>query len=397
MQQVISTSAASFLALVLLGAGNWTTVSAVELQPDHPQTYQVVAGDTLWDIAAKFLRDPWRWRELWRDNPGMGNPNQLFPGDTLQLVYRDGQPHLQRGTGGTRTLKLSPRVRVEELERTIPTVSLYAIAAFLSRPVVADAKQIEQAPYVVGFEDGQTIGGPGDVALVRAIRTAATDRFEILRPGREYRDYETNEPLGFEAGFVATAQLKHIGNPATLLVTHANREVAVGDRVRPAVKDEALRDFLPRPPPPAVRGHLIAVLNGVSQIGRYDVVVLDRGQREGVVPGTVFAVYHGGDVRRDDVRARTMDWNWRSESPLDHEYWYGNWRLHGWRADDEPSPNTPFPLHVEARRYNDSYIAPDTRVGILLVFRTFERVSFALVMAATDAIQIGATVADPDH
>ena len=383
----------ALVLLILLSAAG-PLAAQVELAPDAPETYVVQSGDTLWSIAGRFLREPWRWPDVWQSNPGVSNPNRIYPGDVLELVYEGGSPRIRssRGGGGMRTVKLSPRVRVTELDRAIPTIPVNAVAPFLSRPVVTEAREINDAPYVVGFPDNRLLAGAGGTIFVRSILVAESDRYEVLRPGPELRDPDTNRLLGFEATYIGSARIERLGDPATLTMTRTQRQVAIGDRVRPARDDQPIRSFFPRPAPAGVQGKIISVLNGVSQIGQYDVVVLSRGARQGVDVGNVFEVYRGGEIRRDPVRNKRNDWNWRNESPLDTSFWYGDWELDGWDRD-KPAPNVP--LHRRAVRRDDTYIVPDSRSGVVMVFRVFPEVSFALVMSATQAMHVGEVVAPP--
>jgi|AVFP01.1.fsa_nt_gi hypothetical protein len=384
------------LLVFTLLASSMPLAAQVQLAPDAPRTYVVQPGDTLWNIAGRFLRDPWLWPEVWQENPSVANPNLIYPGDVLELISDDGRPRIRtaRGGGGMRTVKLSPRIRVTELDRAIPAIPINTVAPFLSRPIVTAARKIDQAPYVVGFPERRILAGTGGLFFVRSILTADNDLYDVLRPGQEYKDPDTDEVLGYEAAYVASARLDRLGDPATLMVTRAHKEVAVGDRVRPAREEKPIRSFFPEPAPAGLEGKIIAVLNGVSQIGQFDTVVLNRGSRQGVKLGQVFAVYRGGDLRRDQVRSNRTAWNWRNETPLDTSFWYGDWELDGWERD-RPDPNAPLPLHRRASRKSDQYIVPDSRSGIIMVFRVFPKVSFALVMYATQAMHIGEIVAAP--
>jgi hypothetical protein len=260
--------------------------------------------------------------------------------------------------------------------------------------VVTSAQEIDSAPYVVGFPEEQMLGGLGDTLFVRSILSTGNDRWEVLRPGQPYRDPDSREILGYEASFVATARLERPGDPATLTVIRSRKEVEVGDRVRPAREEEPIRGFFPRGAPASMRGHIIAVLNGVFQIGQYDVVVLSRGGRDGVETGHVFDVYRGGELRRDLVRGRRGDGHWRNETPADASFWLGDWELDGW-VRNKPDPNAPLPLHRRATRGSDEYIVPDSRSGVVMVFRVFPKVSFALVMYANRAMHVGEIVSSP--
>lgn len=385
---------ATILCLVIWPA--WVAAE-VALQPNVPEVYRVRPGDTLWGIAGRFLRDPWRWPEVWQGNPEVSNPNRIFPGEKLVLETSGaGAPRIRTSKSGMRVVKLSPRVRVSKLDANIPTIPIGAVAPFLSRPWVTESRELDEAPYVVGFPREHLLAGTGDRIFVRRILSASDAGFEVLRPGAALRDSATNELLGYEATYVAEAELERTGDPATLLVTSSTMQVQMGDRVRPARDETAIRSFLPRPAPPGLEGHIISVLDGVSQIGQYDVIVLDRGSRDGVEIGQVFAAYRGGTEVRDQVINDRNAWHWRDESPMDSSFWLGEWQITGWERD-RPDPNAPLPLHRKAERLSESYIVPDSRTGILMVFRVFPRVSFALVMRANQAMHVGETVATPDR
>lgn len=384
------------LSLISLSAWPGLLTAQVALQHDAPDVYTVRAGDTLWGISGRFLRDPWRWPEVWEGNPEVSDPNRIFPGERLVLDTSDASaPRVRAAASGMRVVKLSPRVRVSELDAAIPTIPIGTVAPFLSRPWVTDSRELDDAPYVVGFPREHILAGTGDRIFVRRIMAASNTGFEILRPGEALRDSVTNELLGYEAIYVAEAELERTGDPATLLVTSSTMQVQMGDRVRPSRDETAIRSFLPRPAPAGLEGHIISVMDGVSQIGQFDVVVLDRGSRDGVEVGQVFGVYRGGTEARDQVISGRNEWNWRNETPLDSSFWLGEWRMTGWERD-RPDPNAPLPLHRKAERLSETYIVPDSRAGILMVFRVFPRVSFALVMRANQAMHVGEMIATPD-
>jgi hypothetical protein len=380
--------------LLILGCGA-AAAEDVALNPSRPQTYVVRPGDTLWDIAGRFLTNPWDWRKVWHANPGVANPNLIFPGDTLRLVEGRGgaRVHVERGK---RVVKLSPRVRVEELEAPVPTIPLNVIAPFLSQPYVAQTDDIQRAPYVVGFPDDRSIVGMGDSFYARGIRDTGTDNFAVVRTGSPYTDPDTKEVLGYEAAFVANARVVRPGDPTKLVTTRSAKEVAEGDRLVPASTEEVLANFYPVPAPAGLTARIIAVLNGVTQIGQYNIVVLNRGSRNGIKEGQVFHVYSGGDEHFDRIRARDDEWDrdWPSESPLTQEFWYGRARQDGW-IEGQPSPNAPLPLHADVRKRSGAYVTPFEESGTVMVFRVFDRVSFALVMRATRAMHVLDTLAAP--
>lgn len=394
------------LAACVLAAAAQSLVSAApaaELAPDAPKSYVVQSGDTLWDIAGHFLQDPWRWSELWQASGDRGDPDRIYPGDVLQLSMVDGQPRVALARGGSgrasghgmRVERLSPQVRTSELRQPVPTIPVANIAPFLTQPYVADADEIERAPYVVGFPDEHLVAGVNDSIYVRQISAGAGSEFEVLRPGDELRDPESNEILGYQALFVANLVLERAGDPAKLRVARMEREVSIGDRVIPASRERPLEDFIPHPAPAGTRGRIISVLNGVDQVSQYDVVVLNRGARDHIESGHVFEIFAGGSQERDQVASGGFESRWAKESPLSTEFWFGpDYVNKGWRRD-EPSPDAPFPPHADFRRQNSRYVKPLERSGILMVFRTFDRVSFAVVLRVTRSLHVGDWIAPP--
>lgn len=317
------------------------------LRNNHPDTYTVVRGDTLWDIAGRFLRSPWRWPEIWHVNPQVANPHLIYPGDQLELVYIDGKPQLRLRRGGP--LKLSPTVRSTPWSGAIPTIPVDAISPFLTRPYVLGEGEIEAAPYIVDFADEHILGGAGQKAYVRAIEQTTPLKYEIVRGGGPYRDGETDEILGYEAVYIGTAELQRTGDPATLFINSTEREAVIGDRVIRAGEEKATANFTPHAPSEPTDGTIISVFDGVNQIGQYSVVVIDRGLEDGMDPGTVLRIDQHGETVRDVV-----------------------------------TPDS-----------SDTVKLPDEEAGLLMVFRAFDRVSFALVLHAQRVMHIGDKVRTP--
>jgi hypothetical protein len=332
-------------ALTLLLGGAASAESGM-LADGHPTRYVVRKGDTLWDIAGKFLRQPWRWPEIWHVNPQVRNPHLIYPGDELELVFIDGMPQLRLRDG---KLRLSPRIRTTPWDGQIPTIPLDVIAPFLSRPYVLEDGQFEQAPYIVDFADEHIVGGAGQRAYVRSIESDSINQFDVIRKGGPLVDADTQELLGYQASYIGSAELQRIGDPATILLARSEMESIIGDRLIPAKQDQPIEDFYPKPPQREVNGSIIGVLNGVSQIGQLDVVVLDRGADDGLSPGTVLQVDRRGGTIRDVVAA-------------------------------DP---------------REKVTLPDEQAGLLMVFRTFQRVSFGIVMEATRAMHVLDRVHNP--
>jgi len=345
-----------FLTLVIV-AGLSSAGLAEEgiLKPGHPTHYVVKKGDTLWDIAGMFLKKPWLWPEIWYVNPQIRNPHLIYPGDELRLVYMDGKPRLMLSRG---PLKLSPRVRSEPLRRAIPTIPIDHIAPYLSRSYVMDASAMDGLPYVVAFADEHIVAGAGQRIYVRGIQADTPDQYDIVRPGKAYKDGETGEILGYEAIYAGSGKLIRGWEPATVAVHRTRREVLAGDRLLPFSKKNLATDFHPKAPKKAINGTIIDALDRVNEIGQYDVVVIDRGTADGITPGTVLQVNNRGETVPDPVA----------------------------RSKARTAFHTSFMEEVKL---------PDEEAGLLMVFRSYERVSFGLVMYARKAIHVHDRVVNP--
>ena len=316
------------------------------LRAGHPDRYTVVRGDTLWDIAGRFLRSPWRWPEIWHVNPQIANPHLIYPGDVLELVYIDGRPQLRLRRG---TVKLSPSVRSTPWDGAIPTIPVDAIGPFLTRHSVLSQGELDNAPYIVDFADEHILGGAGQKAYVRSIEDGNHVKYEIVRPGIAYKDGDTGEILGYEAEYIGSSELQRTGDPATIFINSTEREAVIGDRVVKAGEDKATANFMPHAPGMPTEGNIISVVGGVNQIGQYNVVVIDRGLADGIDAGTVLRIDQRGETIRDVV-----------------------------------TPDS-----------RDTVKLPDEEAGLMMVFRTFDRVSFGLIMHATRVMHVGDKVRNP--
>ncbi len=320
----------------------------VVLNPNHPERYVVVKGDTLWDISARFLRDPWLWPEVWYVNPQVANPHLIYPGDILNLVYVDGKPQIQM-TSGYPTVAMSPRIREESLENAIPTIPLDAIEPFLTRAIVVEKGELDDAPYVVQSADEHIYTGAGDRVYVRGIENTDVTLFDLFEPRGAYIDPDTDELLGYEALYAGTGPVQKFGDPATIKLVRTAREVRVGNRLRPADRSTLPAHFQPHAVASGTEGHIISVLDGVTEIGQFNVVALDLGERDGMEVGHVMRVFQKGDVIKDTVSGK----------------------------------------------FGDKVKLPDEKAGIVMVFKTFEKVSYGLIMSATRAIHVNDYVRTP--
>ena len=320
----------------------------VVLNSEHPDRYVVVKGDTLWDISTMFLRDPWLWPEIWYVNPQVENPHLIYPGDILTLVYVDGKPQIKM-TRGYPTVTMSPQVREESLEKAIPTIPLDAIQQFLTRAIVVGEDELETAPYVVQSAGEHVVTGVGDRVYARGIETKDHPTYDIFEPGDAYIDPDTDEVLGYEALYIGRGPIEQYGDPSTLFLAETTREVRVGNRLRPSSSTSAVTSFQPHIPPENTEGRIISVIGGVTQIGQFNVVAINLGTREGIETGHVFRVYQAGAVVKDRVSGKR----------------------------------------------NDKVKLPDEDAGLVMIFRSYEKVSFGLIMKATNAIHINDFVRTP--
>jgi LysM repeat protein len=336
-----------------------TTAQSV-VNPGAPQQYTVKTGDTLWGIANLFLRDPWLWPEIWQINPQVQNPHLIYPGDVLALAYAaDGKPQVRLVQGGA--ARLNPRLRSESIEGPIATIPYSAIASFLARPTVLSNEQIRSAPHVLAFRDDHMIGGSNNEIYVRGLRAQQGARYSVVHLAERLRDPESHRSLGYQGVYTATALVTRPGSrrgePAKAVLTDSARETLVGDRLVATDTDVPL-NFVPRAPRGRIDGQIISVVNGVQLVGQYQVVVLNRGRRHGLEPGHVLAINQRGGTVRDVA---------------------GN-RLAGLPL------GSAFASHVHL---------PDDRAGTLLVFKTYDRMSYGLVVAASNTIRIADRVGNP--
>ena len=272
-----------------------------------PDRYVVEKGDTLWDIADHFLKDPWYWPEIWYNNPQIDNPHLIYPGDVIALIWVDGEPRLQIASRRP-TVVLSPRMRTAARPEPISTIPLSAIRQFLIHPQVLSAAEIESLPRVIDSRDNHLIMGTGDKIYARPLASTEHSSYHLLRKGEPLIDPATGNTLGFEAVHVGEARLGSAGEPASLTVTDSEREVLIGDRLKPKQEDPFERQFQPRAPEQPVDGQIIHLVDAISQIGQYQVAVINRGANDGLEAGHVLAVERRGRtiVDRDDGEETTV-------------------------------------------------------------------------------------------
>ena len=330
------------------------------INPSAPRSYTVKRGDTLWGIASMFLKDPWLWPEVWYINPQVANPHLIYPGDTLALAYgKDGKPVIRLEQGGA--ARLDPRLRSSPLDGAIPTIPYTAIAAFLTRPSVLTNDQIRDAPHVVAFRDEHVVAGSGHEVYIADLKATPNSRFSIVHVGDALRDPDDNRVVGYEGIYTATALVSQPGNPAKALLIDTARETLQGDKVLSADLDVPL-NFMLRAPRNDVHGRIISVIDGTDLIGQYQIVVINRGKRHGIDAGHVLAIDQAGR-KVTDVYARQ-------------------------------ATVTRY-LGAVGYSFAPKVKLPDERAGTLLVFKSYDRVSYGLVIGASDAVHTQDVVHNP--
>ncbi len=316
----------------------------VPLADGHPNEYVVQVGDTLWDIAATFLKDPWYWPEIWYVNPEIENPHLIYPGDILGLVTIDGSTRITNVR--TSTYRLSPQARVTPLTETIKSVPFDAISSFLSVGAVLEKNEIDALPYIVASRGEHLITAAGNSVYVRGADSAvAGTRFNIIHLGDELRDPDDNKVLGRHGLLVGKGTLQVTGDPGTFALTTTTREILEGDRLIPEIVNIPL-NYFPKAPSSEIDGRIMAVVGGVTQIGQYQVVIVNRGTSHGLNDGDVLSIFQTGQEVKDQTAGGKVT-------------------------------------------------LPDEKAGTMMIFKTYDRISYGLVMEATLAIHILDAVRNP--
>lgn len=333
------------LLLTLLFSG-WLQ-AAVELNEEVPETYTVKKGDTLWGISGMYLKQPWLWPELWDVNPQIDNPHLIFPGDELYLIWVDGQPRLRMRRG--RDVKLNPNMRVSPLDLAIPIIPLDQIGPWLLRHRIMEAEDLNGSAYVVAADQRHLISGPGDKIFGRGPFPDGERAYGIYRSGDTYIDPLTEELLGYQAQEIGNARLLSSNDQEVteLEITRISEEVRISDRLLPMEERILDASFHPRAPESEiVDGFMIAVDGGVTQIGEMSIVVINKGKREGIEIGHVLAVYQAGELIFDKVAQENVQ-------------------------------------------------LPDSRSGLAMVFESFEKASYAIVLKASGPLKVMDKVKNP--
>ncbi len=350
-------------------------VPVSELAPNAPDIYVVKRGDTLWDISRMYLKSPWRWPELWGMNlKALPNPHLIFPGQTLYLDKSDGYARLRtQPTGGSDTVRLSPRTRTDSLASlALPTLKTHLIAPFLVEPLVADAATIEQAPRLVATTDQRVLMAAGDRVYARgnpdaplSTKPGQPRSFRVFREAIPLKDPVTGEVLGYEARYLGNAELARSetteeisdgkGNlkqepvPATVDITSTKEEIRAGDRMLPE-PPRTFKNYIPHEPQTSVNARVVSIYGStpVAVAGQNQVVAINMGTAQGMEPGHVLTLLTQGDRVRDTT------------------------------AEGKPTIKLP-------SEHN----------GLAMVFLTFERVSYALLLDVRTGVRVGDRLVNP--
>ena len=361
-----------------------TGIPVADLAANAPDSYTVKRGDTLWGISRMYLKSPWRWPELWGMNlQDIRNPHRIYPGQQLYLDKSNGRATLRtsraQGDAPTDTVKVSPRTRSESLaDSALPTLSPGAIEPFLNESMIVDELTFATAPRIVATQDGRVLLSRGDRAYARGEYSGANGTgqplsddkgepldFRVYREAKALKDPTTQAILGYEAHYVGKAALVRGESttqttdkdgktqldivPATVDIVATKEEVRVGDRLIPEPPRELL-SYVPRAPSLPVAGQIVSVYgDAVAYAAENQIVVINRGSDDGLERGNVVAILKDGQ--------RLLD------------------------KTDSAKPQLKL---------------PNERNGLMMVFRTFDRLSYALVLQVTDAVRIGDRFANPN-
>ena len=328
------------------------------IKPTAPTEYTVKRGDTLWGISNVFLKNPWQWPEIWYVNPKIHNPHLIYPGDVLVLAY-DQAGHPQISIEHESALRLEPALRSSPLDEAIPTIPYASIAAFLSRPTLLSSKEVKEAPYVLAFTEEHQAAGDNQIVYMRGLASAATGaRYSIIHVGDPIVDPESGKTLGYQGNYTATAVVQRPAGVTRTLLVDAARETLRGDCLVPDASTTPLTFTIMAPRQP-VHGQIISVVNGVALIGQYNIVAINRGARNGVGPGTVLAIDVAGEVVPD-------------RGPVSYDSTERN-----------------------VLGFVKSVKLPSERAGTLLVFKSYDDMSFGLVVGASGPMRIADVVRNP--
>jgi len=377
----------AIISLILLITPTLSTMAAdaPAMKDTAPDRYTVQKGDTLWGISGRYLKEPWRWPELWKMNQEqVKNPHLIYPGDTIVIDRSGGSAKLQLVQ--LDTVKLQPKVRVEKTARdAIPSIAPSVIEPFLAKPLVVGANELDNTARIIATAESRVTLGAGDRAFARGITKDKGNQWQIFRRGDALIDPESQQILGYEAIYLGEAKVREHGEVATIDIVKSVQEIYQDDRLIPLGKQAPVFAYVPHPPQIPVNARIISAYGGLQETGPLSIVAISKGSQDGVQVGNVLA------ITRSQTTAR---YSQRTE-PL-----FGRTGISGSDAPrvyyTEPLPARDVLLAKGEAVTRDSIAKlPDERYGLLMVFRTFDRASFALVMEASRPVAISDFVVNP--
>lgn len=372
--------------LLLVPALPAAAATNADLRDTAPDQYTVVRGDTLWSISGRFLKEPWRWPELWKMNQAqIRNPHLIYPGDVIVLERSAGEVQLRLQQSGA--VKLSPKVRVEPLAaKAVPSIPPSAIEPFLSKPLVVGQAELDAAPRIIATAENRVAIGAGEIAYAEGLTKDKGSAWQIFRRGDPLIDPESKETLGYEAVYLGEARVTRFGDVSTIQIVRSTQEIYSDDRLLPASKELPTFAYVPRAPQKNVKGHIVSTYGTLLETGPMAIVGLSKGSNDGLEVGHVLAIYRNQRTARYALRTEPL---------------YGR---SGPTGDDSRRPYyseelTPRdgPLYPTRRAVNESDLArlPPERLGLVMVFRTFDRTAYGLIMEASKQISINDVVTNP--
>ena len=362
----------------------------IALQKNYPERYVVVKGDTLWGISAKFLKDPWQWPKVWKMNRAeIKNPHLIYPGDVVALDYSSGAPQLRLMH---ETVTLRPGVIEEPLAKeAIHTIAPSVIGPFLSQPLLIENGQLDSAPRIVSAQENRLVLSPGTRVYVNNIKDGSSTHWNVYRPGEQLTDPDTKEVLGTEAIYLGDVNIARFGAPATADIVRAKEEIFTKDRLVVSA-DEFKSSFVPHAPEALINGRIMRIYGGVAEAGPNTVVSINRGKRDGLEEGHVLAINRYGRIIKDPEYKPT-DSNkvvpeQKNLKELNLDVYTG--------PDGKKVVNlAKDPVKAKPALAPNELKLPDERVGLLMIFRTFDRISYGLIMSSSDAISALDSVQTP--
>jgi LysM domain len=353
----------------------------IALQKNRPDSYTVVKGDTLWGISGKFLKDPWQWPKVWKMNRAeIKNPHRIYPGDVVVLDTSSGSPQLRLLH---ETVTLEPGTRIEPLDKeAIQTISPSVIGPFLSQPLLIENGKLDSAPRIIAGPDNRVILSPGTRVYLNEIKEGDGVHWNIYRPGELLTDPDTKEALGTEAIYLGDVNIARYGAPATGDIVRAKEEIFTKDRLVVS-PDEFKSSFVPHAPEAQINGRIMRIYGGVAEGGPNTVVSINRGKKDGLEEGHVLAISRFGAIIKDP----------EYKAPDSNKVVAEEKKLKELNFDVQTGPDGKKIVNLEKDKPKaqvelapGQVKLPDERVGLLMIFRTFDRVSYGLIMSATDAV-----------